>query len=109
MQRLTAFIILFFMLGSMQHKFYSEPLSQNKMTSILVDLELAKAMVGYYTDDEATVSQLLNENICLIYRAYNVTPDIFQKSYQYYLNQLGVMKEIYGQVIKQLEDLAENI
>lgn len=109
MQRLAVFVFLFFMLGSMQRKFYPEPLSQKKMASILVDLELAKAMVEYYTDDEATASQLLNENICLIYRAYDVTPDIFQKNYQYYLTQLGDMKKIYDQVIKQLEELEANI
>lgn len=109
MQRLIGFVLLFFTLSSLQHKFAPELLSQNQMVAILVDLELAKAMVGYYTDDEATASQLLDENVHLIYRVYDVTPDTFQKSYQYYLTHLEIMREIYDEVIERLEELEAKI
>ena len=75
---------------------------------VLTDLELAKALVAYYTDDEVTAVQLLQENARLVYESYDVTPDTFQKSYQYYLSHLGVMKEIYEEVIERLEELEEN-
>ena len=105
MQRLIAFSFLFFILGSGQQKPPTALLTQEQMVTILSDLELAKAVVGYYTDDEATASRLLQKNALLIYQAYDVAPEAFQKSYQYYFTQLEVMKEIYADVIKRLEEL----
>ena len=107
MQRLIVFVFLFLTLGSLQHKSSPERLSQHQMVSILVDLQLARAMIDYYTDDEKTASQLLQENARLIYEAYDITPDRFSKSYQYYLTQLGIMGRIYDAVVSRLEELKE--
>lgn len=109
MQRLIAFCLLFLSLSSVQQKLFSELLTQDQMVSILVDLEVAKAIVGYYTDDKATASQLLKENARLIYESYDITPDTFQKSYQYYLTHLEMLKQIYDEVIVRLEELEEKI
>ena len=109
MQRLIALSLLVFTLSSVQRKPSAKLLTQDQMVSILVDLELAKAIVGYYTDNEATASQLLQKNALLIYQAYDTSPDTFQKSYQHYLTQLEVMKEIYEAVIKQLEELEAKV
>lgn len=108
MQRLIAFGLLFLTLNSARLKPTPELLTPTQMVDVLTDLELAKAMVDYYTDDEATASQLLQENARLVYESYNVTPDIFQESYQYYLERLEVMKEIYEEVIERLEELEED-
>ena len=104
MQRLIAFGLLLLTLNSARLKSAPEVLTQTQMVDVLTDLELAKALVAYYTDDEATAVQLLQENARLVYESYDVTPDTFQKSYQYYLSHLGVMKEIYEEVIEQLEE-----
>ena len=105
MQRLIALSTLLLVLSSAQSKPSLELLTQDQMVSILVDLELAKAMVAYYTDNEATASQLLKENALLIYQAHDVSPDTFQASYRYYLSHLESMKEIYETVIERLEEL----
>ena len=109
MQRPIVFVVLLFTLSSFQRQPPPELLTQDQMVSILVDLELAKAMVWYYADNEATASQLLKKNAFLIYQAYDIDSDTFQKSYQYYLTQLEVMKEIYGAVIKRLEELEAGV
>lgn len=81
-----------------------EPLTPQEMVDVLTDLELAKAIVDYYIDDEATASQLLKENAHLVYESYDITPETFQRSYQYYLTQLGAMRRIYDGVIERLEE-----
>lgn len=105
MRRLTVLGLLLFTLSSMQRESSAELLTKNQMVSILVDLELAKAMVAYYTDDEATASQLLNKNMLLICQTYDIRLNTFQESCQYYFTQLEVIKEIYEAVIKRLEEL----
>ncbi len=79
------------------------------MVSILVDLALAKAMVQYYTNDEATASWLFKKNALLIYQVYDVDLDTFQESYQYYLTHLEIMQEMYEMVVKRLETLKANM
>jgi hypothetical protein len=109
MRRLITLGVLLCMLSSAQRKPPIELLAQDQMVSILADLALAKAMVRYYTDDEATASWLFKKNALLIYQAYEVDLDTFQKSHQYYLAHLDVMKKMYEMVIKRLEKLQEKI
>jgi len=109
MHRLITLGVLLCMLSSAQRKPPAELLAQDKMVSILVDLELAKAMARYYTDDENTACWLFKKNALLIYQAYGIDLDIFQKSYQYYLASLETMKAIYEVVIERLEELGDQI
>ena len=105
MQRLIILGVLLCMLSSVSKKPPTGLLTQDQMVSILVDLALAKAMVQYYTDDEATASGLFKKNALLIYQVYGVDLYAFQESYQYYLTHLEIMQGIYGMVIKRLEAL----
>ena len=81
------------------------PLSRDQMVNILVDLELAKALVERYSADEATTQQWLGENVLRIYQTHNTTPEDFQDSYQYYLAHPEVMVELYEAVVNKLEHL----
>ncbi len=101
--------VLLCMLSSAQRKPPAELLAQDKMVSILVDLELAKAMARYYTGDEDTARWLFKKNALLIYQTYDIDLDTFQKSYQYYLARFETMKSIYEVVIKRLEELEDQI
>jgi|LakMenEpi03Aug12_release.lakeMendotaPanAssembly.Ray.scaffolds.fasta_scaffold235030_3 hypothetical protein len=105
MQRFIIIGVLLCILSSFRRQPSTELLAQDKMVTILVDLAIAKAMVQHYTDDEATASGLFKKNALLIYQAHDVDLDTFQKSYQYYLTHLELMKEIYEMVIKRLEEL----
>ena len=109
MKRLVALGLLLFSLSSVQWRSSDTFLPQEQMVSILVDLELARALVGHYTDDEATASQWLKQNALLVYQAHDIAPDTFQKSYQHYLTQLEVMQEIYEAVIDRLEELEDQL
>ena len=103
MQRLVILGVLLCLLSSVRIKPPTELLTQEQMTSILVDLELAKAMAWDHSDDEDTARWLFKKNALLICQAYDVDIDTFQKSYQYYLTPLEKMKKIYEIVIQRLE------
>jgi len=105
MRRLITLGIFLCVLSSAHGEPPAEFLSRDRMVAILVDLELAKAMVGHYTDDADTARVLFQKNALLIYQAHEIAPDDFQKSYQYYLAHLEAMQEIYMLVIGQLEAL----
>ncbi len=109
MQRLITLGILLCVLSSAHRELSAKLLSQEQMISILVDLEVAKAMARHYTADEDTTRALFQKNALLIYQAYDIDLDTFQKSYQYYLTHLEIIEKIYEAVVKRLEALEERI
>lgn len=107
MRRIIILSLLFFTLSSFQKRAHFKPLTQDQMVAMLVDLELVKAMVARYTDDEDAASQLLRKNVLLICQSHGIAWDAFQQSYRAYFSRLGVMKKIYEEVALRLEELAE--
>lgn len=107
-KRLLTFI-LFIALSGVQKFSAPAVLPKDQMIAILLDLELAKAMVQYYSDDEVTFYHWFEENSSLIYQAHATEPILFQNSYQYYLAHPKVMQEIYESVIDRLEELLEQV
>ncbi|MCU0318000.1 MAG: DUF4296 domain-containing protein [Amoebophilaceae bacterium] len=79
------------------------------MVSILVDLEISRAMAQYYANDGDIARRLAKENADLVYKTHNISPETLKKSYQYYLSHLDIMQDIYEEVIKQLEELQARI
>jgi hypothetical protein len=109
MRRLMALGILLCTLSSAHGKRPTQLLDQDRMVSILVDLEIARAMAQYYANDEDTARRLAKANASLVYRTHNVSPDTLKESYQYYLSHLDTIQYIYEEVIKRLEELQVQI
>jgi hypothetical protein len=105
MRRLIILSILLCTLGSVHGKPPAELLDQDRMVSILVDLEIARAIAQYYANDEDTARRLAKENASLVCKTHNISLDTLKESYQYYLSHLDIMKNIYEAVIKRLEGL----
>ncbi len=101
--------ILLCTLSSAHGKHATQLLDQDRMVSILVDLEIARAMAQYYANDEDTARRLAKENARLVYRTHNVSTDTLKESYQYYLSHLDTIQYIYEEVIKRLEELQVQI
>jgi hypothetical protein len=104
-------LMLFLTLSSVQ-QFASptlEVLPKDQMVAILVDLELAKAMVRYYSDEETIVYQWFEKNSLLIYQVHEINPVLFQRSYHYYLAHPEEMKGIYETVLARLEELKNQV
>ena len=109
MRRLIILGILLCVLSGSRKETPAGLLARDQMVSILVDLELARAMAWHYTDDENTACWLFRENALLVYQAHDTDLDIFQRSYQYYLTRLSTMQSLYELVIKRIEALAEQL
>lgn len=82
-------------------------LTKEQVTSVLVDMELARAVVNYHTEDKKVASELLKKNHFLIYKSHGVRTKEFQYSYEYYMKDLKVLQEIYENVVSQLKILKE--
>lgn len=101
--------ILLCTLSSAHGKRPTQLLDQDRIVSILVDLEIARAMAQYYANDEDAARRLAKANASLVYRTHNVSPDTLKESYQYYLSHLDTIQYIYEEVIKRLEELQVQI
>ncbi|MHA7877810.1 MAG: DUF4296 domain-containing protein [Bacteroidota bacterium] len=109
MYRLIILGSLLCLLSSSQSQPSAALLPQAKMVAILVDLELAAALIDHHTDDKDTARWLLRENVLLICQAHEVALDTFQESYEHYLAHLETMQEIYGLVNKRIEEFAAQL
>mmetsp|Transcript_4364 Transcript_4364/g.9894 ORF Transcript_4364/g.9894 Transcript_4364/m.9894 type:complete len:143 (-) Transcript_4364:5458-5886(-) len=108
MQRLILLGILLCVLGSAHRELPPTLLSQEKMVSILTDLEVAKAMIRHCTTDENTSHELLHKNALLICQAHDIDPAILHEGYKYYFHHLESMQEIYKAVVQRLDDWVGN-
>lgn len=85
----------------------SGTLTQDQLVEILVDLELARAIM-YYDDNNNLRKQadiLFQEQVQLICEDHFIDTATFQKSYIDYLNHPTRLEALYNQVIGKLEEL----
>lgn len=108
MKQLLTLSLLFFLLNGVYASSSGKLLSQEQMVSILVDLELAKAILcetDHAGHEEA--SQMFEAMIHIIYQMHAIKAEMLQKSYLYYLNHPKLMQRIYALVIVRLEELLD--
>jgi hypothetical protein len=77
-------------------------LSKQQMVSFLIDLHLmeAKINVTRFPKDSTKVYFPAIEEA--LFKKHNITDSIYFKSYQYYLNDMFEMEEIYSAVVDSL-------
>ncbi len=73
-------------------------LSQQKMAHILLDIHIQEAQINSIALDRDKKILLYREQEPQIFAAHQVDTVLFNKSYQYYLQHLSELKEIYTQV-----------
>ena len=84
-------------------------LPYDQMVAILVDLELAKALVEHCSDDAAMVEAWLRENALRIYEEHATTAEVFQESYQNYIACPELMGTVYEAVIEKVETILQSL
>lgn len=94
--------MLFYLLGSACDPSPSKLLTEESMVAVLADLEVARAIAEHYATDKDTALWLLEKNTLSICKAHNIDLATFQMSYQYYLNNIEVLRDIHGRVVKHL-------
>lgn len=75
-------------------------LSKAQMTSLLIDLHLAEAKMSYTNVRNADSLEVLYRNYeYAIYEEHGVTDSTYLRSYEYYLDHMKEMEEIYTAVV----------
>lgn len=79
-------------------------LSAEKMVELFTELELAKAASNYNkAEEEAKI--FFASNKIEIYAKYDISPEVFEKSYTYYMDRPEEFLAIYNDVVLKLEAL----
>jgi phage-related protein len=79
-------------------------LSESQMTDILVDMNLTEASVRAANDSISRLNDTTDLRIRFaeVFRKHDVTPDEFNISLNYYLEQIDELDKIYSEVISRL-------
>ncbi|MGB3587805.1 MAG: DUF4296 domain-containing protein [Tunicatimonas sp.] len=78
-------------------------LDKSIMTSILIDLHLAEAKMSYTGSRNADSIEIIYRNYeYAIFEDHKVTDSVYFRSYEYYLDQMEVMEQIYSAVVDSL-------
>lgn len=75
---------------------------KDMMTHMLIDIHVAEAKVAtlsHFPDSSNAYYQLYKAKV---YKKYNVTPEKFQKSFDFYMGNVELMDDIYEEVIDSL-------
>lgn len=75
-------------------------LSKKQMTSLLIDLHLAEAKTSYTNVRSADSLEMLYRNYeYAIFEEHGVTDSAYLHSYEYYLDHMEQMEEIYTAIV----------
>lgn len=80
-------------------------ISKDEFTAIMVDVHLAEAAVLNLRSNTDTARNALALYYGRVFESHGTTQDLFNKSFDYYLNQPTVMVEIYEQALAELTAL----
>ena len=86
-------------------------LSESKMTDVLVDMHLTEATLRVANDSLSRLNDTADMRIRFaeVFRKNDVTPNEFNISLNYYLQQIDELDKIYSEVISRLSLLEANL
>jgi hypothetical protein len=109
------FILLIAMLSaSCERILKSKPagtLSEEQMTSLLVDIHLTEATLRIANDSIARLNDTtdLRMRYAQVFRKHDINPDEFNSSLSYYLKHIEVLENIYTEVIARLSKMESTL
>jgi len=78
-------------------------LDKPTMTSILIDLHLAEAKMSYTGSRKADSIEIIYRNYeYAIFQDHSITDSVYFRSYEYYLDHMAEMEQIYAAVVDSL-------
>ena len=109
MKKIPVFIFIFTLLiFSCSDKIPEDILSKDEMTNILIEMHLAEAKVGSLglnTDSSALLYEAMEKRVL---EEQNLSEAAYLKSYNYYLENIKLMEDVYARVVDSLS-LRESI
>ncbi len=100
-------IFIFTLTGCNHERTLSEPppqlLGKQQMVSFLIDLHLAEAKMNYIEMRKTDSLEIIFRNYeKYLMNQHGLTDSVYLKSYEYYLDHMELMDEIYNDVVDSL-------
>jgi hypothetical protein len=77
-------------------------MTQQEMVDFLIDLHIIEAKISMSRIPNDSVGLFFQEVEDSLFQKHHVTDSIYKKSYQYYLENINLMEEIYSAVVDSL-------
>jgi hypothetical protein len=77
-------------------------MSKQQMVSFLIDLHLMEAKINVVRFPKDSTKAYFPRIEEALFEKHNITDSVYFKSYQYYLNDMFAMEEIYSAVVDSL-------
>ncbi|MBR9999246.1 MAG: DUF4296 domain-containing protein [Cyclobacteriaceae bacterium] len=103
MKKLLAFCFLILLSGCVEKdKIPDNIMSKQEMVDFLIDLHIVEARISLARFPNDSIKLFFPEIEDSLYRKHQVTDSLYKKSYQYYLQHISLMEEIYSAVVDSL-------
>jgi len=77
-------------------------MSQQEMIDLLIDLHIIEAKISMSRIPNDSIKLFFDEVEDSLYHKHHVTDSIYKMSYQYYLENIDLMEEIYSAVVDSM-------
>jgi hypothetical protein len=101
-KNIGVFSLVFFIMIGCNNKKPESLITKKDMVAILIDLHMAEAKVNSLSLSSDSAHGLFKVFEKQLYDKYQVTDSIYLKSFNYYLNELDAMDDIYTSVVDTL-------
>jgi hypothetical protein len=85
-----------------EEKIPKDIMSKQDMVDFLIDLHIVEARISLARIPNDSIQLFFPEIEDSLYRKHQITDSLYKKSYQYYLQHIRVMEEIYSAVVDSL-------
>jgi hypothetical protein len=98
-------ILLYSCARSKKEKVPDDILSKDELVPVLIDIHLAEAGASFSRLESDSFEYYLRSYYYSIFDKYDITKDYFEKSMAYYLDNPGILKQVYERVNDSLSNL----
>jgi hypothetical protein len=85
-----------------EEKIPDDIMSKQKMVDFLMDLHIVEARISLARIPNDSIKLFFPEIEDSLYKKHQITDSLYKKSYQYYLQHIRQMEEIYSAVVDSL-------
>lgn len=103
MKKLFLILIAFVVLGCVRKdKPPDDIMTKEQMVSFLIDLHVMEGKIGQVRFPRDSIKVIFPQIEKELFKKHNISDSLYFKSYQYYLDNMFAMEEIYNAVVDSL-------
>lgn len=99
---IVAYCLILFTGCVKEEKVPDDIMTQQEMIDFLIDLHIVEAKIGLARIPNDSIKLFFPEVEDSLYRKHDITDSLYKKSYQYYLQHIRKMEDIYSAVVDSL-------